>query len=491
MRNFRLSCDLFKTYVKSPYEWFLSRHSADLSKTLLSEVHQVISSAVMPFLSLITGSVTAFFMVVLLLIADPLLAFVVSISLGGGYAIIYAVSRRYLTRIGNERIEANRQRFRASSEALTGIKDVKVLGLEKAFINRFEQASKVFAMRQAASELIGEIPRYALQALAFTIVLVIVWYQLAIHENVSQGLPVIALYALAGFRLLPALQKVYKSASRLRYAGPALRAVHADLTIPTEQTRDTRQQEQDRVHLKRRLEIAGLSYRYPGASALALQEVSFSIPAHTVVGLVGRTGAGKTTLVDAILGLLQPETGNLCVDGVTISDANRRAWQKTVGYVPQHIFLADDSIAANIAFGVPPSEIDSTEVERAARVANLHDFVIEELEHGYATLIGERGIRLSGGQRQRVGIARALYRDPDLLIMDEGTSALDNITERAVMEAVNNLSRAKTIILIAHRLTTVRSCDQILLLQQGQLMATGTFEELVIASDGFREMAIG
>ena len=490
MRNYRLSRDLFKIFINRPYEWFLRRHSADLGKSVLSEVNQVIGSALMPFMSLITGSVTAAFMVMLLLIADPLLAILVSFSLGGGYALIYAVSRRYLTRIGKERVEANSQRFRISAEAFGGIKDVKVLSLEKTFISRFEVPSRRFVTQQAASDVIGEMPQYGLQALAFAIVLVIVWYQLAVRDNVGQALPVIALYALAGSRLMPALQKVYQSVSKLRYAKPALDALHRDLTEP--QVRGGNAPKEDSAQplgLNNRLEISAVSYRYPGSATQALHGLSLSIPARVAVGLVGQTGAGKTTLVDVILGLLKPEAGQLSVDGVPITDANRRAWQRTIGYVPQHIFLADDTVVANIAFGVALRDIDMAEVERAARIANLHDFVAGELEQGYDTLIGERGIRLSGGQRQRVGIARALYRDPDLLIMDEGTSSLDNITERAVMEAVNNLARAKTIILIAHRLTTVRNCDRIFLLERGQVSASGTYDELVAGNERFRAMA--
>jgi ABC-type multidrug transport system fused ATPase/permease subunit len=278
--------------------------------------------------------------------------------------------------------------------------------------------------------------------------------------------------------------------TNLRYAKPALEVLHRDLS--QSQVRGGSAPTQDLAKplgLKDRLEISAVSYRYPGSATQALSGVSLSIPALGAVGLVGQTGAGKTTLVDLILGLLKPEAGQLSVDGVLITDANRRAWQKTIGYVPQHIFLADDTIAANIAFGMALRDIDMAEVERAARVANLHDFVVSELEHGYDALIGERGIRLSGGQRQRVGIARALYRDPDLLIMDEGTSALDNLTERAVMEAVNSLSRAKTIILIAHRLTTIRTCDTIYLLEHGRLSASGPYDELTECNERFRAMA--
>jgi ABC-type multidrug transport system fused ATPase/permease subunit len=206
------------------------------------------------------------------------------------------------------------------------------------------------------------------------------------------------------------------------------------------------------------------------------------------VGIVGRTGAGKTTVVDVILGLLSPQKGQLLVDDRLITTNNKRAWQRRLGYVPQYIFLIDDTVAANIAFGVAPSQVDLEAVERAARIANLHSFVTEELEQGYATLIGERGVRLSGGQRQRIGIARALYHDPDIIIMDEATSALDNITERAVIEAVNNLANRKTIVIIAHRLTTVRRCDDILLLEHGRVVAKGPYDELKGNSEQFREM---
>jgi len=490
MRNYRLSRDLFKIYISHPYEWFLKRHSADLGHSALSEVNQVIGGALMPFMSLITGSVTGAFLVALLTIADPLLAVIVSLALGGGYALIYAVSRHYLTRIGGERFEANRQRYRISNEAFGAIKDVKLLGLEKTFISRFEVPSRRFVTHQAASNVIGQMPQYGIQALAFAIVMVIVWYQLAVRNDVSQALPVIALYALAGSRLMPALQKIYQAVSKLQYAKPALDKMHRDLTEPHVLDINTPKHDltTQPLGLKNHLEISAISYRYPGSSTQALHDVSLSIPAGAAVGIVGQTGAGKTTLVDVMLCLLEPEAGHLSVDGVTITDANRRAWQRVIGYVPQDIFLADDTVAANIAFGVTPCDIDMAAVERATRIANLHDFVADDLEQGYDTLIGERGMRLSGGQRQRIGIARALYRDPALLIMDEGTSALDNITERAVMEAVNNLAQAKTIILIAHRLTTVRICDRIFLMEQGRLSASGTYDELVAVNERFRDM---
>ena len=245
------------------------------------------------------------------------------------------------------------------------------------------------------------------------------------------------------------------------------------------------------VHLRERLDLVDVHYSYPLAERPALRGLSLSIPARTTVGIVGGTGAGKTTAVDLILGLLELQQGSLEADGVPIDRSNLRAWQNTIGYVPQAIFLTDDTVAANIAFGLPADRIDQAAVERAARMASLHDFVMEELPQGYATQVGERGVRLSGGQRQRIGIARALYHDPDVLIMDEATSALDNLTERAVMDAVHNLGHAKTIILIAHRLTTVQACDIIFMMERGRLVAQGSYEELLTKSGKFRAMAVG
>jgi ABC-type multidrug transport system fused ATPase/permease subunit len=239
------------------------------------------------------------------------------------------------------------------------------------------------------------------------------------------------------------------------------------------------------------LELKGLDYAYSAAGRPAVRGIDIRIPARTTIGIVGGTGAGKTTVIDLILGLLTPQAGEILVDGVAITEANRRAWQRSLGYVPQSIYLTDDSIARNIAFGIPADRIDMEAVERAARIAALHDFVVQDLPKGYQTLVGERGVRLSGGQRQRIGIARALYSDPSLLILDEATSALDNITERVVMEAVQNIRADKTIILIAHRLTTVRQCDAIFLLEKGQVASVGTYDELVAQNETFRKMAAG
>jgi ABC-type multidrug transport system fused ATPase/permease subunit len=234
-----------------------------------------------------------------------------------------------------------------------------------------------------------------------------------------------------------------------------------------------------------------VSYSYPEHSRTALKDVSLEIRTCTTVGIVGGTGAGKTTLVDMILGLLTPSSGEIRIDDVPLGIENMRPWQRAIGYVPQSIYLVDDTVARNIAFGLPPEAIDQAAIERAARLAALHDFVLSELPEGYNTIVGERGVRLSGGQRQRIGIARALYNQPSLLILDEATSALDNITERVVMEAVDTMRHEMTIVMIAHRLSTVRQCDVIHVMERGAIVASGTYDDLLDGNELFRKMAVG
>jgi ABC-type multidrug transport system fused ATPase/permease subunit len=496
MRNYSLSTRLLRGYLARPYSWFLNRHSADLGKTILSEVQQVITQSLIPTAQFVAQTVIALCLLGMVLVVDPLMALLAAGLLGGAYGGIYIALRAYLSRIGTDRVRANQERFQIAQEALGGIKEVKAAGLEAGYLAGFRKPAHRFARHQAGNMIAGQVPRFALEALAVGGMLAVVLVLLATRGgDLAQVLPTIGVFAFAGMRLLPALQQVYQNATKMRFGKPALDALYKDLVTTDLDAESYRKLYQaytaTPLGLRQGLDLVGVSYCYPGATRPALQEVSLHIPANSTVGFVGATGAGKTTAVDVILGLLPPETGVLRVDGVDITPENVASWQRSLGYVPQQIFLADDTVSANIAFGVSVQEVDQTAVERAARIAELDEFVRQELPQGYATMVGERGVRLSGGQRQRIGIARALYHDPDVLILDEATSALDNVTEKSVMQAVHNLGSTKTVILIAHRLSTVQDCDQIFMLEHGHLRSQGTYAELLEQSRGFRSMAVG
>ena len=490
LRNYSIASRILRGYLGQPYEWFLGRHSADLAKTVLAEVMQTVGGVLLPMLNLLANAVIAVAMILLMLLVDPVIALAAAAVFGGLYALIYLVVRRRLAREGRARVAAQKARFRAAQETMAGAKEIKVMGLEEAALARFRAPALRFAQAIAAEGVLRDMPRHILEAVAFGGMLAIVLVLMAARNgDLGEVLPVAGLFALAGSRLGPALQQVFQTLSTIRFNRPTLDVVHADLLKAGDPVFPPPPAP---LPLRRSLALRGVRYAYPAAERGALDGLSLEIPAGATVGLVGGTGAGKTTAVDVMLGLLGPQEGVLEVDGRAIEDeAARRAWRRSIGYVPQQIFLIDASVAENVAFGVPPERIDRAAVERAARAAELHDFVVGEMPRGYDTEVGDRGVRLSGGQRQRIGIARALYHDPDVLILDEATSALDTVTERAVMAAVARLGGKKTIVMIAHRLSTVKGCDTIFLLEKGRVAASGTYDELLERSAAFRAMAEG
>jgi ABC-type multidrug transport system fused ATPase/permease subunit len=491
MRNYSISGRLLAGYLRQPYAWFLSRHSAQLNRTVLQEVALLVSRALIPAMRLIAQSLTVIFLLVLLVAVNPAVAAGAGLIFVGTYAAIYWGFRSTLRKLGDVRLEASRWRFKVADEVFGAVKEVKLLGLEQTYLSRFQTPSRRMAESESKAQLIGEMPRYLLETVAFGgIVLLILALLVGGGNTMNDVLPTLGIFAFAGLRIFPAVQSMYFSLTTLRTAVATLDAVHRDYmeVVTWDTSPSVSGANQTPLRLTEGLDLDKIVYNYPSADRAALAELSLGVRARTTVGIVGGTGAGKTTAVDVLLGLLQPQSGTLRVDGIAITNANLRNWQGAVGYVPQQIFLIDDSVSANIAFGIRPEDRNQAAIEAAARVANLHDFVLSDLPQGYDTHVGERGVRLSGGQRQRIGIARALYHNPDVLILDEATSALDNLTERAVMEAVHALGHQKTIIMIAHRLSTVRNCDRIFLLEQGRVSAAGTYDELVTDNETFRRM---
>jgi ABC-type bacteriocin/lantibiotic exporter with double-glycine peptidase domain len=488
----RLSKRLLEAYMVQPYAAFLGRNSAETGKNVLSEVERLTDFVVLPLLRMIAVSVAALFVLAALFWANAGLTLAVIVILGGGYGAIFFAVRRTLTRAGQRRIHANTERFKTVSEAFGGIKETKVLGREAALLDQYNGSARRFAAARVTEEIIVQLPRYALEVLAVGVVLLLALLLIGPGgDNIQSVAPLLAMYAFAAQRLLPFLQQIYASASQLRFNSVVISTIYNDMAGRSQPRSPALggAPAGTRLPFQSELRLDGVAFTYPGAQRPAVEGVTVSIPHRAFVAFVGSTGAGKTTLVDIILGLLQPSGGALTVDGTVLDETVIRAWQNNLGYVPQEIYLTDDSIAANIAFGIPSEDRWGEAIERAARIANMHDFIVDELPNGYDTVVGERGVRLSGGQRQRIGIARALYHDPEVLVLDEATSNLDQGTERAVHKAIEQAAAVKTVIMVAHRLSTTRHCDSLYMLDQGRLIAQGSYETLLLGSDRFRAMA--
>jgi ABC-type multidrug transport system fused ATPase/permease subunit len=474
--NYKISKKLAEGYLHQPYSWYLNNHSAELGKSILLEVSNVVANGVYAMMELLTKAMVAVALIILIMIINLKLALIIGLSLGISYGIVFIFVRSYLTRIGTELFKNNQKRFMSISEAFGAIKEIKIGGLESIYIQRYIGPAKIFAELQTKATAIGQLPRYLLEIVAFGGIILVILYLMNFSGNLNNSLPILSAYVFAGYRLMPALQQIYNSLTQLTHVRPALDKLYFDLkSLKTFNLN----QEQKILSFNKEIKLKNVYYNYPNSSKTTLKNINLVIPNKKTVGIVGVTGSGKTTIVDIILGLLEIKNGTLEVDDEFITNKNLRSWQQSIGYVPQNIFLSDDTIVANIAFGVDPKNVNQETIERVSKIANLHNFVLEELPKQYQTTIGERGVRLSGGQRQRIGIARALYHNPKLLILDEATSALDNQTEKAVMDAVNNLNKDITIILIAHRLNTVKSCDIVFKIEKGQLVEQGTYDEVI------------
>ena len=490
LRNHTLSCRLLSKYLFEDYSFFLMRNSTDLSSSILGEVAQVTNGILVPGITMIAKAIVAAAILGLLIVVNPVIAAVLSVVLGGAYALVYLVFRKRLAVGGDRRVKTNAARYKIASEAFGGIKDIKLLGKEEAFLARYAGPSREYALSQASGNSVATLPRYMMETVAFGGILVIALALMATGRSIQAILPLIGLYVLAGYRMMPALQLVFAGIATIRFNLAPLEILYQELR-DTPETGSHRPDAQTlgRLDFKNQIELKDICFSYVPDRDPVLRAFSMNIKANTTIGLAGTTGSGKTTVVDIIMGLLKTGSGDLRVDGVSIDQRNVRSWQRNIGYVPQQIYLCDDTIAHNIAFGLPAEEVDMDAVLRAAAIANLHDFVTKELPDGYRTVVGERGVRLSGGQRQRIGIARALYENPSLLVLDEATSALDSVTEDVVMEALQNLAHQKTIIMIAHRISTLRECDVIYLMQHGRVIAHGNYAHLMQTDSSFRELA--
>ena len=493
MRIHSISKRLFSLFLSQPYEFFLDRHSSNITQSILSESGQVVASFLRPATELLASVLTVVSIIGLLIWVDYRVAFGAFILLGGLYALLFRLTRTRLTELGRLRTQYNGERFRLANETFGGIKDIKIAGREATILDDYERPSAGMSEVMAARLLLSSLPPYFIMPLGYggIILICLLLMDPNAYEsgqgNLGNILPVLGVFAFASQRLLPELSRLYQHITQMQSGIGAVTRITEDFAR-LQQIEALPPTPPRALGMKHTLHMEDISYRYPNSEKGGITDISLSIKGGEKIGIVGPTGAGKTTFADILLGLLPPATGDFSVDETPISQDNLRAWQQSIGYVPQNIFLADTSIANNIAFGVPAREVDQKRVRHCARLAQLDVFVETQLENGYETTIGERGVRLSGGQRQRIGIARALYHDADMILFDEATSALDNTTEREVMSAINGLPGDKTIVMIAHRLSTVRICDRILVLNHGKMDGFASWDELMETSATFRTL---
>ncbi len=481
---------LFTYYLRQGWLFHASGSSAQLTKKIANESQRVTVGILMPIVNLNARIVLVLFIAVAIFLYDPKVAITGLSVFAIAYIFLYKVVRKRLQNNGKAISVVLESRFRLMNEGFGGIKDVLLLGREADFISRFNQTGQTLANSQGTNLALARVPRYFMELLAFGSMIALLLYLIANHGgNLGMILPVLSVYALASFKLLPAFQEIYANFAQIKGSFPAFESIKQDLSESYFQTLENKSPlSQEKLHPKRSLKIENIFFTYPEKGQLALNNLSISINAKSVIGIVGPSGSGKSTLIDVLLGLIAPQKGRLLIDGEEITSLNLRAWQNTIGFVPQSIFLSEGSIAENVAFGVPYDQINFEQVNKALKLAHL-DVFVQGLENGFYEKVGERGVQLSGGQRQRIGIARALYHEADVLVFDEATSALDGITEKLIMEAIQDFAGQKTIIMIAHRLKTVEKCDQIFFINQGEVVDKGTYSELISNNSMFKKMA--
>lgn len=485
---------LYQHYLAQPWLFHAQGSSAQLTKQISTEANRVTQQIIQPLIHFNSRLVLAVLISGAILLYNPIIALSGLAIFVSGYVLIYTLVRHRIAYHGRKVSSTNTQRFKLMNEGFGGIKDVLLLGRSRYFIEQFNKSGKVLARAQGVNSALTLVPRYFMELLAFGAVIGLVLLLLKLHHGVlSQALPMLAVYTLAGFKLLPALQQIYGSVTQIKGNMAAFESIKADLEASVQ---DKTMVAKDSVHTHAQIQLSthhmihlqNITFTYPGKDTPALNNINIQIPINAIVGFVGESGSGKSTAVDLILGLIEPDQGQLMLDELVIGPQNKRAWQNNIGFVPQSIFLSEDSIAKNIAFGLDPQAINMEQVEKAMRLASLEELV-HSLPHGLDTKVGERGVQLSGGQRQRIGIARALYNNGQLLIFDEATSALDGITEKVIMDAIHALSGQRTIVLIAHRLKTVKHCDLIYFMDHGQVVDQGTYEQLLERNERFQKMA--
>ena len=480
---------LYSYYLSQDWLFHTINSSSDMTKKIASETLRITNDIFLPLMNLNARIVLATFIILIMLVYDPIVLISSLAIIATTYIFLYIFVKKHLEKNSEEISKMTLNRFKLMNEAFGGIKEILLLGrtenLKKNFINSGKKLSHSFGINRT----IAQMPRYFLELIVFSLMIFLILYLITEdHKNLESALPILSVYALVAIKLLPALQQIYFSVAVMKGNLSAFETIQEDLENANAY-KPTNTEESNLTWSKtNKIELQNISFTYPGNEKPTISNLSLTINPNNLIGFVGTSGSGKSTLIDILIGLLTPQQGNIQINQTLLNKKNLRAWQNKIGFVPQEIFLSEGSVAENITFGMSKDLINEEQVKKVLKLAHLNEWVAE-LDNGINTKIGERGVKISGGQRQRLGIARALYYDADILVFDEGTSSLDGISEKKIMDAVHDLSNQKTLIMIAHRLKTVKKCDQIYMMEKGQIVDSGTYEQLIEKNKYFREMS--
>ena len=464
----RLATRLADSYMKQTYLYHLSKNVTDLQRNVIDDV-TMFFQAVLASIQFLTELCVCLLLMGYLLVLDKSITIGITIILVLFALFFLKVFKRSSVELGEKNRDTIAARNKWIRQSFEGIKEIKIVSRESYFLKKIDDNYKEYAEAIRKSQMISIMPRPIFEAVCVTALLAVVAMKISQGVNLEYFIPILSAFAIAAFRLLPSFGRLTSYINSIVYNKPAINAVYNDLKEVERLMEEHKEQYANRaeLHIAHGVHVVDVKFRYPNVDKYVLDKVNLEIPKYKSVAFIGPSGAGKTTLADIILGILEPESGWILADQIDIL-TDPYGWHKNLGYIPQTIYLMDDSIRNNILFGVPETEVDENAIWRALDDAQLRTFV-DELENGIDTVIGERGVRLSGGQRQRIGIARALYNNPEILVLDEATSSLDNETEAAVMDAINGLHGKKTMIIIAHRLSTIEQCDLIYEINGGKV----------------------
>jgi ABC-type bacteriocin/lantibiotic exporter with double-glycine peptidase domain len=475
-REFNFAERLIKSYLKKPYSWFLTQDKTQLLKTIITDVNNLITGVLIPLLNILVSIILIFLTSILLFLFNFFLTIKILSVLFLSYIIIFFILKKYLLKSGKIQANLNEKRFISTSEIFNAIKEIKIYNAESFYIKLYSDTAKKISIYNTNSMTLFSAPRFILEVIIVFFIIFILIFSNFNGDSFYSFIPIFSVYLFAGYRLLPAFQQFYASYATIRFYSPIL----DNLIINFKDFEDIDEKKHkivDKFSLNKSIVLKNISYQYKKSKVKLFQDLNFEIPAFKIIGIKGAMGSGKSTIIDIILGLIEPDNGSIIVDGKLLQNQNITSWQKIVGYVPQHIYLINSTVSENIAFATENKMINKELLYKASKIANIHEFITKELPESYDSKIGENGILLSGGQRQSLGIARAIYHQPQLLILDEATNAIDNFNEEILFSNLNLLKDKMTIILISHQINTLKKCDHVYNLEKSKLIKQQAWEK--------------